>query len=133
MPVLVGAVEVEIDFAFTASVSPDVISYKIYAKPTGGEFDQGWDVENLVCTNDGECAFTLIADMDYGTYTFAATALNSELESDLSTETNSFEIVATPPPVTKPQPPTQFRTLFQKIIAWLMNFFGNRNLKIVSS
>jgi len=133
MPVWVGAVEVEIDFAFTASTSSDVIGYRIYAKPTGGEFDTGWNVENLVCTNEGECAFTLVADMDYGTYTFAATALNSELESDLSNETNSFEIVGAPPPVTKPQPPTNFRTLFQKIIAWFMNLFSNKNFRIVSS
>lgn len=121
------AVNVEIDFAFTASTSPDVIGYKIYAKPVGGSFNQGWDVENLVCTNDGECAFTLEADLSYGAYTFAATALNDELESSFSIETELFEVVQPPPPVIKPNPPTRFRTLFQKIIAWLFRIFRMDN------
>ena len=133
------AVEVEIDFAFTASVSTDVIGYNLYARDvTGGSFDTQWEIQNLLCDAAGECTFTLTADLDYGTYAFVSTAFNSELESRFSDETEPFEVVQSPPPATRPEPPTGLRTVFQKIIVRMQDFFerifsSDRGLKIVRS
>lgn len=125
------AVPASIDFAFTASTSSDVAGYLLYSREVNDStYDGPYQIENLVCENGGECTFTIDLDLGYGNYYFAAKAYDtSDNLSDMSAETPTFFTVeqAPPPPDTiKPEPPTQIRTLFQKIVAWFKSFMKDR-------
>lgn len=126
--------QVTIPFAFTPSTSSDVVDYELYARDVDGTFENGraWIVGNsLNCPQySSECTFELVTDMDYGWYVFGLKAIDSEeLYSDMSNETDPFEVKAYVPPPVKPNPPTGLRTLIQRIIAFFQSFF-NRGFRI---
>ena len=118
------AVPVDIEFAFTASVSTDVVGYTLHMRSASGTtFDTVWDMKGFTCA-DTECSFILVAaEIPYGEYVFAMKAFDDQLnESDLSNETEIFRIVE--PDTDPPLPPTDVRTILQKIIAWFLNFLN---------
>lgn len=85
----------------------------------------GW----YVCDTSNTCQVTLTIDLPYGDYVFGAKAYNAEnMLSDMSDETEVWtleEAPVEPPPVIKPQPPTNFRTFLQKVIAFFKRFSRN--------
>lgn len=129
------AVDVTIPFAFTPSVSTDVVGYTLYARPENGSYgpqDMQWYVDNLVCDAVAdECTFDQDVDLPYGTYVFSLAAFSCPggsgtqcLWSVKSNETDPFEIYEEPPPVIAPEPPTSFKTLMDRIMAFIRNFFN---------
>jgi hypothetical protein len=124
------AVQASIEFAFTASESTDVIGYKLYARNAdSADYVYAWTMDTITCDIAGECSFVLDTDLPYGEYYFIATAYNDQYESVPSNETEKFTLEKK---VYRPLPPRNFRTLLDKIIAWLNKFriFKGKSFKI---